>query len=366
MKKTLSYLCVICLFIWSCSSDSPETTNSLPDFTVVGQNEGTFYQLNFDAFNKETSVLNLTEELGLPFSNAQDIVFSGPIVSFYSRENSGFSAWQKNLTTRVSKKFESYFENNESQFAVFSTHSPNQIFVGYESPIGSGQLNMKIINRATETATDVFLITATMASLVGRPMYHNGKLLISYNDDGTYKTMVFNTQTQVVDATITYQGLPNVIRNTNGNLSVFDNGNTYFEYDLNALVKLNTRSLGAAPVFLNFGNIEDSKVHNNIVYHKSPAAQPNFLNFYPGVYDINTQDSNIIDVNQNIDISFGPLEGTRFIPLTSVFDIVNEMYLVGFRSDNSDGVKGVMIFDRNRKLLNAIEVPFSPLKIIVN
>jgi hypothetical protein len=348
----------------SCSSESPVATNTLPDFTVIGEADGVFYEMSFNASTKETTLINLTEELDMRFSNLLDISFTDNIVSFYDISPDGFNAWQKNLNTGAYRKYEAYFKNTAQQRAIWNVHSPKHIYVGYESPVNSGQVYMKILDRESEAVNDVFLVTETRASLVGRPMYHNGKLLISYNNEGLYKTIIFNTLNQSIDKIIEYNGAPNIIKNTNGNLSVFDTNNSYFEYDLVALNKFNGRTLANTPAFLSFGNLDDPLVHNDKVYHQLPAAQPNFLNFYPGIFDLNAQKSDLIDVNQGTTVSFEPLQGTRFIPLTSVYDITNNVYLVGFTADYTEGSKGIMIFDRNKKLTNAIEAPFSPIKIV--
>lgn len=365
MKKCFLTISALFIFLISCNKDDVDNGNRLSDFIVIGEEEGAFYELVFNASTNQTVLTNLSDELDISVNNLQEITFTGDIISFYHRNAGSFSASQKDLNTGISKKYNSYFTNTANQIAIWNCHSPKHIFVGYESPVGSGDVYLRIIDRQDESFKDLFLTSKNRATLEGRPMYQSGKLIISFVEEGIYKTFLFNTQSQLIDTTVIYEGAPNILRNTNGTLSVFDNTGTYFEYDLLSLTKTGTRTMSKMPAFLRFGNLEDSFVNNDIVYHKSPAAQPSYLIFYPGIFDINSQKNSIIDVNENTQITFEPLQGTRFIPLAIMYDTVNEIFLVGFKSDYEDGTKGVMLFDKNKKLMNAVELPFSPFKIIL-
>ncbi|WP_340201480.1 hypothetical protein [Ascidiimonas sp. W6] len=366
MKRIFSYVFFILLFLNSCSSDNEENEKALSNFIAIGEEEGTFYEFSFDASTNQASTISLTDELGLNRSALQGITFADNIISFYDRNQNEFSASQKDLSTGAFEKYESYFSLEENEFLIWNVHSPQHIYVGYEKPIGSGQVYVRIIDRQNKEVNDILLATISRASLTGLPMYFNQKLFISFVDEGIYKTIVFNINTLSVDDTIVYEDIPFILKNTNGNLSIFQNSKKYFEYDLTTFNKIKTRTLGTIPPFLSFGNLTEPIIHNNIVYYRYPAAQPSFLRFYPGIFDINTQENTFIDVNSNINISFEPLQETRFLPLAVVYDITNEVFLVGFTADYLEGTKGIMIFDKNKKLIDAIELPFSPFKILLN
>ncbi|XLS29497.1 hypothetical protein ACJD0Z_01440 [Flavobacteriaceae bacterium M23B6Z8] len=365
MKKAFCFIGSLLLIITSCSSEDPPEEITIPAFTVIGASDGIYYESSFDPSRNQTNLINLSDQLGLDISNLLSLNFTENIVSFNNRNVNEISAWQKDLNTGASRKYDSYFTIEEDQFLIWNTHSKRHIYIGYESPFASGDVYIRIIDRENETVRDTYLTTVSRATLLGEPMYYSNKLLVTFSNEGVYQTIVFNTNTQQIDDRIIYEGAPHVLKNTDGNLSIFDLNNTYFEYDLVALSKLNERTLSTIPPFLRFGNLPEPIVHNNIIYHKYPAAQPSFLDFYPGIFDINSQKSTIIDVNQDTNIPFEPIQGTRFVPLTLVYDIANEVFLVGFTANYPDGAKGVMIFNKNRQLINAIELPFSPIKILL-
>lgn len=363
MKKTFFIICSFVFFLASCSSnDSPNQTIQ-PSFTVIGESEGVYYQSDFDPSRDEISLTDLSDQLNLNLPNFRGIDFVEDIVSFNNVRGDELTIWQKELETVAIKKYELFLTIDE-QF-LWNTLSPMHIYIGYESPRNSGDVYLRIIDRQDESVSNVYLTTVTRANLFGKPMYHSDKLNITFSNDGIYQTIVFNPNTQQIDDTLVYDGTPTVLKNTNGNLSVFDSNNFYFEYDLLTLTKLNERTLGTIPNFIGFGNLSEPIVHNDVVYHKKPAAQPSFLLFNPAIFDINSQQSTIIDINQNTNIPFEPIQGTRFAPVTITYDKVNDIFLVGFVATYSDGAKGVMIFNKNRKLINAIELPFSPLKILL-
>ena len=353
--------------LWNCSNDDvPQPENSIsdvPDFILLGEDLNNLYLYTYDASEEDATSVNLTQEdnLGIDLLTVNQI---GEVVTFYSFAFGSFSALQKNVSTGEGRQLPSFYTLEDNQSVIWGTNSETHFFVGYFSPAESGDYGMRSIEIATGAIRDV-LLEADVTNVYD-PIYHNGKLLLTYRIAGVgYTILVLDAGTSEVLHRWDFSGaIPSVYIEAAGDIAIITrtDGNQYTHtlYDFDTYTPKEGMDF-TVNRFFSPGPLK-AYLFNNNLYYLHFYAQPAPVTFSPAVYDFTADENTIVDMVGIV----RQLENDKGVTISlTVFSYEpdGKSFLVGYTKDFNQGAfeGGIMVISQTGELLRDIETPFVPI-----
>lgn len=366
--RTNTYLLILLLVLnVACSSDDAdldtEETQIKPiRIQAIGGDNEAIYQYSNDGSQDIGETTNLSTELGLG-SQYLTLRQVGNTLSFYTFNQGKFSLRQKDVSTGAVETYIDFYTNTTARSIVWGTNNEETVFFGYYNP--QGTTNLAIQNVALDNLEGSDLSLEFNIEQLYQPLYHDGKLYITYKDSTLeYKISVYDTTTFALIQTLEYGTTsPSILIDVNGDLAIFKFGNTptvRLEYrDVNTLgifkeqdFELNQRFL---PGPMN-AELKDGKLYYGYEY-----SQPFELLVGPAVLDIATGENQPLDLIGVIN----EVETTEEISTYVVWQQYNAIQDVFFVSYGTYGLGsnltgGILVLSPDGTLLKNVNLPFVP------
>jgi hypothetical protein len=367
MRIKKAYLLVLVVFLWNCSSDDAprqeDIVSNVPDFVVLGEDLNSLYLYDYDASEEDATSVNLTLEdnLGIDLLTVNQI---GEVVTFYSFALGSFSALQRNVTTGEARVLPSFYTLEGNRSVIWGTNSENHFFVGYFSPIESGDYGMRSIDIATGVTKDILL--EEDVTNVYDPIYHNGKLFLTYRIAGVgYKIAVLDADTSEILHRWEFSAeIPSIYIEAAGDIAIITrtDGNQYTNtiYDFDTYESREEMDFSVNR-FFSPGPLKAFLI-NNKLYYLFFYAQPSAVTYSPAVFDFSADQNTILDMAGIV----RELENAKGVTISlTVFSYEPEekSFLVGYTKDFNKGEfeGGIMVISEAGELLRDIEIPFVPI-----
>lgn len=357
-------------FFWGCSNDdgAPSTTgqDTLPDFQVIGEDGSSIYQYSYSGSDDEGTILNLTESNGVP---RQYITLrqTGDLLSFFSFASDNFSVVLHDAFTNAAISYPNFYAVSDDRAITWGSNSEFNLFMGFYTPRGTRNYNVRIIDPETELFTDVPVAFNTTRAF--QPLYSNGRLVLLYQDSiENYQIAILDTDNASIIQNLDLGGAATSIFLDNSNdlvvLSSLDQSDyQYTIYDLQTLA-INEEGNFVLNKFLPSGPLE-ANFSDNKLYYINFFAQPYPLTRGPAVYDLSLQEDRVIDmlgIAQEIEEEIG-----TSIVITDINFLESAgLFAVGYaEATPADSWNGGLIFIRpTGEKVYRIELPFVPTYVI--
>ncbi|MBT8210011.1 MAG: hypothetical protein KJP14_05730 [Eudoraea sp.] len=357
-------------FFWSCSSDdganSVAEQDTLPDFQVIGEDGSSIYQYSYSSTDEEGSILDLTQVNGV---NRQYITLrqTGDLISFFSFASDSFSVVLHDAFTNTAISYPNFYSVSDDRAITWGSNSEFNLFLGFYTPRGTRNYNVRIIDPETGLFTDVPVAFNTTRAF--QPLYSNGRLVLPYQDSiENYQIAILDTDNASITRTLNFGGaVTNLFLNDSDDLVVLsslDQSNyQYTIYDLQTLA-VNEEGNFVLNKFLPSGRLE-ANLSDNKLYYINFFAQPYPLTSGPAVYDLTLQEDRVIDmlgIAQEIEAEIG-----TSLVLTDIYYLESaELFAVCYaEATPADSWNGGLIFLRpSGEIVYRLELPFVPTYLV--
>ena len=326
---SISIVCGLLLLI-SCNKDSTDnpTIDEAINLTLIGEDLDKVYQYDYNSETDEGFQTDLSSELGITnyYLTLRQL---GNTLSFFTFSNGAISLHQKDLITSGVTMYPDFYNITSERSLVWGLSNENSVYFGLYKPFGSTNLALHIVDLETLEGFDLAIEFGI--DQLFQPLYHDGKLVITYRTgDGEYKIIIFDTLTDVIAKTLELKSSkPSVLITENGELAIFtqnDNENTVLElFDLVNLISISKDELQFDHPFptgpIN-GALMDGKLYYEYTY-----PQPFSLIKGPAIFDISTGTNTVLDLSGIIEklnsekgMDIQPFLG-QYLPGKNVFAI---------------------------------------------
>lgn len=366
----VSGLLLLVLFTFGCSNDDGPSIeadpDTLPQFQVIGQDASSVYQYTQAGTQEEGSVLNLTELSGV---NRQYITLrqTGDLVSFFSFASDNFSLVIHDTGTNSALAYPNFYAVADERAISWGSNSESQIFLGFYTPRGTRNYNVRILDPVTDAFSDVQI--AFNITQAYQPIYHNGRLILPFRDSiENYQVAIVDTDNAALLQTLDFGGAAtSVFINAMDELVVLsslDQANyQYTFYDLQTLFPNNQGNFVLSKFFAP-GPLQAS-ISNDKLYYTNFFPQPYPLTSGPAVFDLATGEDQVIDILsivEEIETEIG-----EPIVLTDIHFFEEEgLFAVGYAEagdlETWDG--GIIFLRTNGEIVYRRELPFVPTYIV--
>lgn len=356
------------LGLLGCSNDDEGLGNtqesSNASFTVIGEDLNTVYLLSYDG-NAQPITSDLTQELLVP-SDYLTLRQRGNTLSFYSFSQGFFSLAVKDVETGTAEIYEDFYLNTPERSVSWGIDDQENVFFGYYGPNGSRNLGLQDFDLTNSTSLDIqidFNVDTTY-----QPLLYENRVYISYKDNtGVYKLTYYDIATKVLGPQLTSNTRPfGFLITQNGELALLKGLPTpVIEfYDAQSFSFLEETSLERDFGFP-AGPVNDVFVIEDRLYFNFIYPQPSRFISGPAIYDLVTQELNLIDISTLVDdveeeIGFG------IIFTTQVYDATQDVFLMGYGSSGDEVLGGVIAASSNGDLLENVTFPFFPTYFVRN
>lgn len=369
MSSRILLLWVIVLCLWGCSKDSQDTgpndisTIDIPDFKVLGSDLENIYQYNYttDSISSETVNLTTDNAINNQFLTLRQV---GDILTFYNFAFGNFTAIQRNVATGEYRVLDNIYSVEDESSVIWGTNSGEKVFFGYYSPRGSSNYGIRSIDIASRASMDISI--EDNVQTVYEPLYHNGKLFITYRDlNGNIVVDIINADTFELIRTWDFgSSTASIFIEAAGDIAVITNlaGNEYLNtiYDFDTLEAISETSFNLER-FFQPGPIDVELVADRLYYlYLEPV--PSSVPYSPAIYDF-IQDQNIIlelfEIVQQVEQESGrnvSFTSYRYLPEGRVFLFG---YTVDFNGGSFDG--GILLISEQGELIEHRITPFIPI-----
>ncbi len=368
------HLSIICTLFLSCTNDDDQPNTvpeiQMPNYTVIGENFQSVFQFNYKGTPEESELINLTEvnNVNREYLTLRQV---SEVLTFFSYAAGSFSAIQRNYITGESTFLNEFYTVSKERSVVWGANSENKLFLGYFSPDGTTNYGIRTIDLSSDQEID--LILEYNVTDVFEPLYHEGRLLITFLDErSNYKLAVLDTDSNNLIKTFDFgKTVPSIMINKDGDMIIF-NGNTesdyeFTVYDIRTLEIIREEAFSINRYF-SAGPIQtEASISNEKLYYLNLYAQPSSIPFGPAIYDFNTKTNRIIDMI-SIVLQVQNELGQE-IDLTA-FDYNEESrtFLMGYaKLTNAETLEGgILVISEEGLLLRNTKLGFAPTRFIDN
>ncbi len=350
----------------ACSNDDGQSNVdrevSIPDFNLIGEDGSSIYQYQYSSAAKSGIRTNITQENGV---SRQYITIrqTADWVSFFSFANNNFSFVQRNIANGSGLAYPDFYTVSDDRAITWGTNSETEIFLGFYTPRGTKNYNVRLLDPETAEFLDIFIEFGILQAY--QPLYNNGRLVMPFRDNASnYKIAVVNTDAQALMQILDFGGaVPSVFIDDIGDMVVISstdqNNYGYKTYDLQSLDILTEDSFTLNKYF-EPGPLEAS-LSGDKLFYLNYFAQPYPIPVGPAVFDIPQGEDRVIDILSIVE-DFEEEKGFK-IALTAIrYMEIEQVFLVGYAENGDPEVwrGGVFVITTDGRLVDTIEVDFVP------
>ncbi len=356
--------------IWGCSDDDGTITvteqDTIPDFQVIGEDASSIYQYSYTSTDEEGSILNLTQANGV---NRQYITLrqTADLLSFFSFASDNFSVVLHDAFTNASVSYPNFYAVSDDRAITWGSNSEFNLFLGFYTPRGTRNYNVRIIDPETELFTDVPIAFNTTRAF--QPLYSNGRLVLLYQDSiENYQIAILDTDNAAIIQTLDFgAAATSIFLNDSEDLVVLSSlDQTNYEYSIYDLQTLAVNEEGGFVLnkFLPSGPVV-ANLSDNKLYYINFFAQPYPLTSGPAVYDLSLQEDRVIDmlgIAEEIEEEIG-----TSIVLTDIYYLESAgLFAIGYaEATPADSWNGGLIFvNPTGEKVYRLELPFIPTYMV--
>lgn len=335
---------------------------SIPDFNLIGEDESSIYQFQYSSVAKSGIHTNITQENGVS-RRYITIRQTADWVSFFSFANDNFSFVQRNISTGSGLSYPDFYTVSDERAITWGTNSETEIFLGFYTPRGTKNFNVRLLNPETSEFLDIFIEFGIQQAY--QPLYNNGRLVMPFRDNASnYKIAVVNTDAQSLLQILDFgSAIPSVFIDDNEDMVVISssdqNNYNYKTYDLLSLEIVAEDSFTLNKYF-EPGPLEAS-LSGDRLFYLNYFAQPYPIPVGPAVFDIPQGEDQVLDMLSIVE-DFEEEKGLK-IALTAIrYMEVEQVFLVGYAENGDPDIwrGGVFLITSDGRLLERIEVDFVP------
>ena len=370
LKLRLFGLFLLILFGLGCSNDdgslAEREQDSFPELKIIGEDEDNIYLYSRSDTNKEGSILNLSELSGV---NRQYITLrqTEDLVSFFSFASDNFSVVIHNVADNTALSYPNFYTVADERAITWGSNSDNQIFLGFYSPRGTRNYNVRILDPLSGSFTDVQIEDNTAQAF--SPLYNNGRLVLPYRDSSeNYKIALLDTDNATIIQTLDFgSSATSVFLNSMDELVVLSSlDQLNYQYNFYDLQDASGTDLGSFVLnkFFPPGPL-NANISDNKLYYLNFFAQPYLVASGPAVFDLGIQEDRVLDIlgiKQEIET-----EIEDFILLTDIHFLENaNLFAIGYAEAGSlaDWKGGVVLIRPNGEKVSRIDLPFIPTYVV--
>ena len=367
MKNWIWTLPIIVLV--GCSTDNisgdENRANRALEFTAIGIDAESVYQLSHDASLESQNVIDLTGQLGVgpDFLTLRQF---DDLISFYSFSGGRFSIYQKEIASGNTTILEDFYTNTPQRAVTWGINDATNVYFGYFGPFGSPNLGMQDLtldgSEEIDTVVD-FNVDATFG-----PLLYDGKVYIAYLDNlGEYKLKYYDTVTKNVGPLLSLGTTAFSFFITEaGDLAVvkIEVNPTLDLYRSDDLVFIESIPLSIAPGF-SVGVVEDALLLGNELYFNYVYPQPARFAEGPAIYNVDTNEFTLVDLGGLVNVVEAEI-GTSLLITTQIYDPEQGVFLIGYGTFENEITGGVIVASRDGDLLARVSTPFFPTYFVRN
>ena len=354
----------------ACSNDDGtliETgQEALPEFQIIGEDENSIFLYTSTEDPDEGSILNLSEFSGV---NRQYLTLrqTDNLVSFYTFASDNFSVVFHDVGTNSNASYPNFYTVSDERAITWGSNSEDEIYLGFYSPRGTRNYNVRIMDPVSGDFTDVPIEDNTTQAF--SPLYANGRLALPYRDvSGNYKIAVLDTDNAALIVIYNFGSSPtSVFLNGFDELGVLSSPDQLnYQYNFYDLQNGNQTGTGDFQLskFFAPGPL-DANISDNKLYYINFFAQPYPVTTGPAVFDLGNQEDLVIDIlgiKQEVETEIG-----NPIVLTDIHFLESAaLFAIGYAEagDQSGFIGGVVFIRPNGEKVYRLELPFVPTYIV--
>ncbi|MCE2613741.1 hypothetical protein LVD13_12230 [Flavobacteriaceae bacterium D16] len=370
LKLRLFKLFLLVLLVTGCSNDddslSEREQDSFPELQLLGEDGDNIYLYSGSGTDEEGSILNLSQLSGV---NRQYITLrqTGDLVSFFSFASDNFSVVIHNVADNTALSYPNFYTVADERAITWGSNSEYQIFLGFYSPRGTRNYNVRIQEADSGDLTDIQIEDNT--TQVFQPLYSNGRLVLPFRDSQeNYKIAIVDTDTAVVLQILDFgSSVTSVFLNSMDELVVLSSlDQLNYQYNFYDLENASITDEGSFELnkFFSPGPL-DANISDNKLYYLNFFAQPYPVTSGPAVFDLGVQEDRVIDIlriKQEIETEIGDA-----ILLTDIHFLENaNLFAIGYAESSSlaDWKGGVVLIRPNGEKVYRIDLPFIPTYVV--
>lgn len=360
---------ILWLFAIGCNQD--DTTEVVQEelapvsFSVIGFDEESVLQYDYDFNSSNSKLTNLTTELGVPLDYLT-LRQTGKLISFYTFREGRFSIRLRNIETGESNVYSDFFANSVGRSVAWGINDETNVFFGFFGP--NGERNLGIQDVVFSGDLDEDLIIDENIEFTYQPLLFEDKIYVTYRDEvGNYKLSYYDTNNKTASSIVNFGPVSiSILISELGEIVIIKNGTnpTLELFDADSLVFIESRSLEFGTAF-NPGPIYGAVFKNDRLYYAYPFVQPALYDEGPAIFDVATQENAILDlvgIAQGIESELGASIGIT----SQVYDADADVFLVGYAVLGDNTVGGILQISTEGELIANISVPFFPNYFVVN
>lgn len=367
MKKYKGIVIILCFsFFISCSKNDAGADEKVIvqpiSFIAIGENEERVFQFVFDSKAENQEQTDLTAELGVN-TTYLTLREDGNVLSFYSFASGKFSLAQKNVQTGATTLIADFYTETNERSILWGSNDEKSIFLGFFEGVGSS--NFRVLTVEIASGTSVELIIEDNIKTSYQPIYHQGKLLLTYLDaSNNYNISVIDVATNSIQKKLEFgKRIPNVLLNDFGDIVILKSEQgenySYVIYD-SVTLESNTEVDFALRRYFDPGVLSARLIENKLLYY-SLYVQPASIKFGPAFFDFETNTETLLDIERLV-FDFEVEKGQSIQLISQGYNEANEAFLVGYANLNDNAVidGGVLIISYEGKLIENVALPFAP------
>jgi hypothetical protein len=367
MKIGFKGISVLIIFVLlSCSkNDRVETVNVIePDIDVIliGEDLDRVFQYEYNSLKDTAVISDLTQELDLRPSYLT-LRQEGNLLSFYTFTSGNFSLIQKNVETGASTLEANFYTENDERSILWGTNDGNNIYLGYFETLGTSNFGVLTIDINSGAQKQLIIEDAIQTSY--QPIYHQGKLLLTYRDNAdNYKVAIVDTATNTILTRLEFGTLvPNIFINEVGDVVILKSNRgedySYAIYNANSFETTGEVDFSLTRYF-DPGILMARLIEQKLFYY-SLYIQPAAVRFGPATFDLNTNVETLVDMERIVN-EVENQNGKRMRLISQGIDEQSGVYLVGYANLNDSNTYdgGMLIVSFEGDLIKNIALSFVP------
>ncbi len=367
MKIGFEGICaLIILVIFSCSKndalDIDPANEADIDVILIGEDSERVYQYNYNSLNDTKEQSDLTQELGLS-SSFVTLRQEGKVLSFFTFNSGNFSLIQKNIETGESSVRTNFYLENDERNILWGTNDEQKIYLGFFKPQGTSNFGVLTIDVGSGLQTELIIEDAIQTSY--QPIYHKGKLLLTYRDSSNeYKVAVVDTDTNVIVSRLDFGALvPNIFIDDLGDVVILkSNRGENYSYTIYDSGSFEPRDMVDFSLTRYFDpGILTARLIGQKFFYYSLYVQPAQVRFGPASFNLNTDVETLVDMERIVhDVE--NQNGQSIQLISQGIDEKSRSYLMGYANLNNPNKLegGMLVVSFEGELIKHIELPFVP------